>query len=43
MAARYDSDLLEKQKAADYYKIASMHDDVPVAARFLGILAFSSK
>jgi hypothetical protein len=39
MAARYDSDILDKKKAARYYKIASMHDDAPPATRFLGILA----
>jgi TPR repeat protein len=39
MAARYDSDLLDKKKAARYYKIASMHADAPQATRFLGILA----
>jgi TPR repeat protein len=39
MAARYDTDLLDKKKAARYYKIASMHDDAPQATRFLGILA----
>jgi hypothetical protein len=39
MAARYDTDILDKKKAARYYKIASMHDDAPSATRFLGILA----
>lgn len=39
MAARYDSDILDKKKAARYYKIASMHVDAPQATRFLGILA----
>lgn len=42
MAARYDTDILDKNKAARYYKIAGMHDDVPGASRFLGILAYSS-
>ncbi len=39
MAARYDTDILDKKKATRYYKIASMHDDAPPATRFLGILA----
>ena len=42
MAARYDTDILDRTKATYYYKIASMHDDAPGAARFLGILAYSS-
>ncbi len=42
MAARYDSDLLDKKKAARYYKIASMHGDAPPATRFLGILAYGN-
>ena len=42
MAARYDTDILDRAKATYYYKIASMHDDAPGAARFLGILAYSS-
>jgi hypothetical protein len=42
MAARYDTDILDKDKAARYYKIAWMHDDAPSAARFLGILAYST-
>lgn len=43
MAARYDTDILDKGKAARYYKIAWMHDDVPGAARFLWIIAYSTK
>lgn len=43
MAARYDTDILDKEKAARYYKIAGMHDDVPSAARFLWIIAYSTK
>jgi len=42
IAARYDTDILDKKKAVDYYKIAMMHDNVPPAVRFLGILAFST-
>lgn len=42
IASRYDSDLQNRKKAAFYYKIASMHDDVPEATKFLGIIAFAS-
>lgn len=42
MASRYDTDLLDKKNAVKYYKIASMQDDAPWAAKFLGILAYSS-
>ncbi len=42
IAARYDTDLLDRKKAVYYYKIASMHDDAPVATKFLWVLAYSS-
>ena len=42
MAARYENDLAERTRASEYYKIASMHDDAPQAARFLGILSYST-
>ncbi len=43
MASRYSNDLHEGEMASKYYKIASMHDDVPGAARILGILALSEE
>lgn len=42
IASRYDIDLQDKKKAAYFYKIASMHDWVPEAAKFLGIIAFAN-
>lgn len=42
MAIRYDADILDRARAIEYYKLASMHDDAPSASRFLGILAYSS-
>lgn len=42
IASRYDTDILDKKNAAKYYKIASMQHDAPWAARFLGILAYST-